>query len=110
MLGHTNRGITSFHYGQDVRVLVQEQLLIIQLDFGSSVVGQQHGVSHVHGQLEVLALLVQETRAHLHDGAVVVVAALLEDDARGGLGLGLQLPNQDSVEGGQHSLERRGHY
>jgi hypothetical protein len=102
---HTDIQMSSFHYGQDVGVLVQQVFLVLQLHLGSSVLGQQYCVPHSHAQLDVLTLLVEHAGAHLHDRPVVVVAPLLQDDARGRLGLGLQLPNQDPVEGGQQLLE-----
>lgn len=95
----------SFHNGQDVGISVNEQFLILQLDFGSSVVWQEYSIADVDGHLELLALLIGEAGSNFHDSPVEVVARLLEDDARGGFALGLDLLHEDSVQGRQDPFE-----
>ena len=97
---------SSLHSGEDVGVPVDEELVVAQLHLHASVVGQQHGVALLHDRLDGLAPLVDVAWPHLEHGGVVVALGLLQDEPRGGLGLRLQLLDEDAVERGQDPLER----
>lgn len=76
-------------------------------DTGATYLGNQNlvAVSDTHG--EALAILVHGTRANSEDLGLVLLldAALREEDAGGGLGLGLDALDQDAVQERSETLD-----
>lgn len=106
MLAHT-----SFALFRDNNLLgIPEEmvLLIANLDRRATILRDQHAVAGLDTHGHALALLVEETGSDGEDLALVQLldAGLREEDAAGGLGLGLNALHEDAVQQGDEVLDR----
>lgn len=83
-------------------------LLIANLDRRATILRDQHAVAGLDTHGHALALLVEETGSDGEDLALVQLldAGLREEDAAGGLGLGLNALHEDAVQQGDEVLDR----
>lgn len=85
----------------------QSVLLLANLDGAAAELGNQDLVAGLDAQRNALAILVLETGADGEDLALVELldGAVGEEDAGGGLGLGLHALHEDAVEEGSEGLD-----
>lgn len=94
-----------FELCDDVGVFEDEQFLLAQLDLAASVFGQQNRVAHLHVHGDQLPVVIVGSGAGFQHDSVGEAVGLLQDDAGGGLGFGLDLAHHNPVEQGQQLLE-----
>lgn len=85
----------------------QSELLLADLDGAATELGNQDLVAGLDAERDPLAILVVETGADGEDLALVELldGAIGEEDAGGGLGLGLHALHEDAVEEGSERLD-----
>lgn len=85
----------------------QSVLLLANLDGAAAELGNEDLVAGLNAQRNALAVLVLETGANGEDLALVELldSAVGEEDAGGGLGLGLHALHEDAVEEGSERLD-----
>lgn len=85
----------------------QSELLLANLDGAATELGNQDLVAGLDAERDPLAILVVEAGADGEDLALVELldGAIGEEDAGGGLGLGLHALHEDAVEEGSERLD-----
>ena len=92
----------------DVLAVAEEVVLVLaDLDGGAAELGYQHPVALRNAHGHAVPLLVEQAGADGHDPGLVELldARLGEEDAAGGLGLGLDALDEDAVEEGHEALD-----
>lgn len=88
-------------------VAEQREFLLADLDGASTILGNQHPVTGLHAGLNDLSILSARARANSQHTALrqLLNSALGEEDAAGGLGLGLDALDKNAVEEGSEGLD-----
>src|SRR5690348_3056 len=93
------RQLRSGEHAHDVGLLHDQELLAVELDLGAGPLAEQHPVADLDVERGQLAVLVAPARADADDLALLrlLLRGVGDDDAAGGLLLGLDAAHDDAV-------------
>src|SRR5690349_21886892 len=102
----------SGEHAHDVGLLHDQELLAVELDLGAGPLAEQHAVADLDVERDQLAVLVAPARADADDLALLrlLLRGVRDDDAAGGLLLGLDAAHDHAVVQGTEFAFRHGTY
>src|SRR5690242_18411201 len=100
----------SGEHAHDVGLLHDQELLAVELGLGARPLAEQHTVADLDVERDQLAVLVAPARADADDLALLrlLLRGVGDDDAAGGLLLGLDAAHDDAVVQGTEFALRHG--